>query len=120
MATDYTTINNIVNLNKGIQLTNEAVNLIKNIKEKVVFVFEDYIIEDLDKFRTCHMWELYIITLNNEGREIPHYFFREINITRNKEHKIINKSNMPEFKEHEITEYHLDFISNIKNSGSIE
>ena len=85
-----------------------------------MFVFEDYIIEDINEFRTCYLWELYIITQNNEGDEIPRYFYREVNITRNNEHKIISKLTMAEFKESEPTEYHLDFIKNIKAGGSID
>jgi hypothetical protein len=104
---------NIINHNKNINFTNEAINLLKTIEEKVIFAYEDYIVEDLDKYQTAHDWHLYIITLK-DGIETPRFFYRELSQTRDVNQKCIKTTEMPSFKETDVEEQHLEFIDNIK------
>lgn len=107
MATVPSTINNR-------NFTKEASYLLETIKD-IVFAYEDYIIEDLDKYRTTHDWHMYIITLK-DGVETPRFFYRELIQTRDINQKCIKNTEMQEYKESDITEYHLDCIDNIYSS----
>ena len=103
MATVPSTVNNI-------NFTKEASNLLETIKDKIVFAYEDYIVEDIDKYRTAHDWHLYIITLK-DGVETPRFFYRELSQTRDVNQKCIKTTEMHDFKELEFQEHHYEFIN---------
>ena len=98
--------------NKNFNFTKQASNILNSLEDKVVFAYEDYIVEDLDKYRTAHDWHLYIITLKDEI-ETPRFFYRELSQTRDINQKCIEINEMQEFKEQEFNEYHCEFFDNI-------
>ncbi len=106
---------NIFNHNMKVNLTKQASNLLKTIEEQIVFAYEDYIVEDIDNYRTAHDWHLYIITLK-DGIETPRFFYRELSQTRDANQKCIKTTEMKEFKEQEFSEYQWEFIENINLS----